>query len=69
MCNWLEDAINFLFPEPVQQDMDGEPEKQLTATDASLPDIPDFYKRHISVLEPDTETPKSADSYVRSGGD
>ena len=23
MCNWLEDAIAFLFPEPAEQDIDG----------------------------------------------
>ena len=25
MCDWIRDAIDFLFPEPVEQDMDGEP--------------------------------------------
>ena len=77
MC-WLEDAINFLFPEPVQQDMDGQRDKQpdipaepvdsdAYSDEPDIPvDIPDFYKP-IPVLEPD-DTPLIADAYVRAGG-
>ena len=65
MCNWLEDAIDFLFPEPVEVDMDGveidssitefcrevDGEKQLTATDAPLPEIPPMFKAEPAVRE------------------
>ena len=69
MC-WLEDAINFLFPAPIEQDMDGVPDIPATHSDSdaySEPvDIPEFYKA-IPVLEPDN-TPLIADAYVRAGG-
>ncbi len=70
---WLEEWLDFLFPEPVEQDIDGEP----SCLDESVIDfcrevdgervyIPERYARNIPVLEPDTMTPKSADAYVRS---
>jgi hypothetical protein len=61
MCNWLEDAINFLFPEPVQQDMDGDIVTDIPAkpvdSDAYmetldiLPDIPEHLRRLPAVEE------------------
>ena len=53
MCNWLEDAINFLFPEPVEVDMDGRP-------CASIPDsvgdhpvsAPASFDAHDALPEP-----------------
>lgn len=77
MC-WLEDAIAFLFPEPIEQDMDGEPDKPpdisathldsesyLVAQDISG-DIPEHLRR-LPVLEPD-DTPLIVDAYIRAGG-
>jgi hypothetical protein len=76
MCNWLEDAINFLFPEPVEQDMDGDKQvdipESVSDSDAysepvDIPvDIPEHLRR-LPVLEPD-DTPLIADAYVRAGG-
>ncbi len=53
MC-WLEDVINFWFPEPVEVDMDGVEEGQasvaLRQPDA-LPEPPDFFRVEPAVKE------------------
>ncbi len=38
MCKWLEDAIDFWFPEPVEVDMDGDIELDIpeTVSDSAL---------------------------------
>ena len=45
---WLAEWLDFLFPEPVEVDMDGEPEKP--ATDA-LPEIPPMFRAEPLVQE------------------
>ncbi|KKL20807.1 hypothetical protein LCGC14_2451780 [marine sediment metagenome] len=45
---WLSEWLDFLFPEPVEVDMDGEPEKP--ATDA-LPEIPPMFRAEPLVQE------------------
>jgi hypothetical protein len=53
------------------RDIDGEPvDSDAYSETPDIPvdipiDIPEAYKRHIPVLEPDSQTPKSADRYVR----
>ena len=57
MC-WLQDAIAFLFPEPVEQDMDGEvdipiePVSDAYDWDAGFTlKIPGFYRTEPAVAE------------------
>ena len=45
---WLSEWLDFWFP--VEQDMDGEPEKPLTATDA-LPEIPPMFRAAVQEAE------------------
>jgi hypothetical protein len=52
MC-WLEDAINFLIPEPVEVDMDGAEEDDPASINGLVepPEIPDFYRAEPAVAE------------------
>ncbi len=72
MKRWLEEWIDFLFPESVEQDMDGiEVAPSITEfcreVDGDISgDIPKHLRR-LPVLEPD-DTPLVADHYVRFMG-
>jgi hypothetical protein len=61
---WLEEWLDFLFPEPVEQDIDGEPVEHDWY--CPLPEPPEMYLRPelIPVLEPD-DTPREADRFIR----
>lgn len=58
---WLEDWLDFLFPEPVEQDMDGDKLRDIPKTDADsdaylwevdIPvDIPEHLRRLPAVAE------------------
>jgi hypothetical protein len=49
---WLEEWLDFLFPEPVEVDMDGEPAEEIPRPGAkSISSIPDFYKAEPAVRE------------------
>ena len=55
MCKWLEDAMDFPFPEPIEVDMDGVEEGQasvvLRQRDAPLPEPPPMFRAGPAVKE------------------
>ncbi len=61
MCKWLEDAINFWFPAPVEVDMDGDKALDIpeTVSDSALHleeldnpvDIPPMFRAEPAVKE------------------
>jgi hypothetical protein len=48
---WLEEWLDFLFPEPVEQDIDGEPVEHDWYALPAQSDIPDFYRAVPLVAE------------------